>query len=55
MLFGALGARDRLLDRGEPVGVLPGAAQSVRHQTLEVRHEVGPDHEFVQNRRGAAR
>jgi hypothetical protein len=26
MLFGALGTRDLLLDRGEPFGVLPGTA-----------------------------
>ena len=33
--FGALGARDRLLDRGEPVGDLPGTAQSFCHQERE--------------------
>src|SRR5712691_4815380 len=31
MLFGALRARDLLLDRGESVGGLPGAAQSFCH------------------------
>src|ERR1700738_1989492 len=30
--FGALGSQDRLLDRGEPVGNLPGPAPSLGHQ-----------------------
>ena len=31
--FGALGADDRLLDHGEPVGDLPGMAQGLCHLT----------------------
>jgi hypothetical protein len=49
MLFGALGARDRLLDRGERVGVLPGTAQSFCHQERYEPQDGGPGlAEFVQ-------
>jgi hypothetical protein len=42
MLFGALGTRDLLLDRGEPFGVLPGTAQSFCHQERDEPQDGGP-------------
>src|SRR5262245_2202414 len=35
MLVGGLGARDRILDRGEPFGVSSGMAQSFCHQECD--------------------
>jgi hypothetical protein len=40
--FGGLGADDRLLDRGEPVGDLPATPQGLRHkERKEPRGEPG--------------
>ena len=41
MYFGTLAALDRLIDRGEPVGDLPGTAQSFRHPTQEMGEPQG--------------
>src|SRR5271168_4650179 len=49
MLFGALGVCDRLLDRGEPFGVMPGTAQSLCHQERDEPEDGGLDlAEFVE-------